>query len=547
MHGHEHHRTPEETGMGITGGRTLAYGLAAAFAMASATATASTLVYCSEGSPDSFNPQLSTSATTMDATSYAIYSQLVRRQPGTSKIVPDIAESWDVSADGMTYTFHLRQGVRFHSNARFTPSRALDADDVVFSFNRMHDPAHPFHKATGGKIYAYYESRGLHHIIDKVEKVDDMTVRFRLKHPEAPFLSHLASPFAVILSAEYANRLLAAGTPNTLDLEPIGSGPFQFVSYQKDAAIRYKAFDQYWAGRVRLDNLVFSITPDATVRYAKLKANECQVMALPKPADLQLMRKDPALDVAVGEGGNVGYIAFNTEKKPFDNKLVRQALNLATDKTRILKTVFQGDGRVAKNPLPPGLWSYNDKIADYPYDPAKAKELLAKAGFPNGFESELWYVPVTRTYVPDGRRIAELIQSDWEKVGVRVKLVTFEWGEYIKRTNLGEHPIAMLGWNSFSDPDDFIGVLLSCDAAKAGGNTARWCNREFEQVYQKTKVTTSQAERTKLFEQAQVIFHEEAPWVPLAHGALFMPMRKGVTGVIADPGSAHDFRDASVK
>jgi dipeptide transport system substrate-binding protein len=156
-------------------------------------------------------------------------------------------------------------------------------------------------------------------------------------------------------------------------------------------------------------------------------------------------------------------------------------------------------------------------------------------------------LPVTRTYNPDGKRMAELIQADWAKVGVKVKLVTYEWGEYLKRANGGEHTVAMLGWNSFADPDDFIGTLLSCDAAKGGGNTARWCNPEFEKLYQKTKVATGQAERAQLFEQAQVIFHEEAPWVPIAHGALFVPMRKGVTGVIADPGSAHDFRGANLK
>src|SRR5207249_8171999 len=160
-----------------------------------------------------------------------------------------------------------------------------------------------------------------------------------------------------------------------------------------------------------------------TARCAKLRTGKCQVMAFPKPADLDEMKKDPQLTVLQKEGLNVGYIAFNVEKKPFDNKLVRQALNLATNKDAILKAVYQGNGQVAKNPIPPILWSYNNAVQDYPYDPAKAKQLLAQAGLANGFELELWYLPVTRPYNPDGKRMAEMIQADWEKVGVKAKLL----------------------------------------------------------------------------------------------------------------------------
>jgi dipeptide transport system substrate-binding protein len=167
----------------------------------------------------------------------------------------------------------------------------------------------------------------------------------------------------------------AAGTPEVIDREPIGTGPFQFGSYQKDAVIRYKAFDAYWGGRPKIDNLVYAITPDASVRYAKLKTGECHVMAFPKPADLALMKDDPNITVLTKEGLNVGYISMNVERKPFDDKLVRQALNMSVDKASILNSVFQGAGRGAKNPIPPTLWSYNDKIKDYPHDIAKAKAM----------------------------------------------------------------------------------------------------------------------------------------------------------------------------
>jgi len=520
----------------------IAIGLACA---APVHAAGKTLVYCSEASPDTLNPQLTSAGSTFDAASTPIYNTLVAREVGSAKIVPSAAAAWEVSDDGLAYTFRLRRNVAFHTTAKFRPTRPMNADDVLFSFLRMHDPAHPFHKMTSGRVYVYYENKNLRNIIDRIEKVDEHTVRFRLKQPDAAFLAHLAAPFAVVMSAEYAQRMAAAGMPAAIDTDPVGTGPFQLVSYQKDAALRYKAFPAYWGGRAKIDNLVFAITPDASVRYAKVKKGECHLMALPKPADVQAMRNDPALAIASVDGGNVGYIGFNVEKKPFDNKLVRQALNLATDKARILKTVYQQDGRIAKNPLPPMMWGYNDKLPGYGYDPAKAKELLAKAGYPDGFEVELWFLPVSRPYNPDGKRIGEMIQDDWAKVGVKVKLVSFEWGEYLKRMRAGEHQAVMHGWSAFSDPDDFIGPLLSCAAAK--NSASRWCHAEFDRLFQKSKQLTRQAERARLFEQMQAIFQEEAPWIPIAHAAQITPMRKNVTGYVPDPDGTHDFYTVDLK
>ncbi|MEO8079306.1 MAG: ABC transporter substrate-binding protein, partial [Caldimonas sp.] len=263
--------------------------LAAALALVAAGSSAlaaKTLVYCSEGSPEGFNPQFFSTGTTLDASSVPIYNRLVEFDLGTTNVVPGLAESWTVDKDGLNYTFKLRKGVKFHSNARFTPTRDFNADDVLFSWNRMADPSHPFAKVTPGQTYAYFEDMGMKSIVDHVEKVDAMTVKFVLKKPEAPFMADMAMDFASILSAEYADRMMAAKTPDVVDKEPIGTGPFQFVSYQKDAVIRYKAFDPHWAGRPKIDNLVYAITTDASVRYAKLKTGECHVMAFPKPADV---------------------------------------------------------------------------------------------------------------------------------------------------------------------------------------------------------------------------------------------------------------------
>ncbi|HEX2531172.1 MAG TPA: ABC transporter substrate-binding protein [Burkholderiaceae bacterium] len=517
-------------------------GTCAGFAMA-----AKTLVYCSEGSPEGFNPQFFSTGTTMDASSVPMYNRLVAFDIGTTNIVPALAQAWEVSPDGLIYTFKLRKGVKFHGNARFKPTRDFNADDVLFSYYRMADPNHPFHKVTLGQTFAYFEDMGMAKIVDKLEKVDPYTVRFRLKHPEAAFLADLAMDFASILSAEYADKMKAAGTPDIIDREPIATGPFQFVSYKKDAIIRYKAFDQYWGGRPKIDNLVYAITPDASVRYAKLKAGECHVMAFPKPADIQLMKKDPAINLLSKEGLNIGYIAFNVEKKPFDNKLVRQALYMAIDKQAILKTVFQGAGQPAKNPIPPSMWGYNDRIRDYPYDVAKAKALLAKAGYPNGVEVELWYLPVTRPYNPDGKRMAELIQSDWARIGVKTRLVTFEWGEYRKRSKIGEQHAMMFGWSGDNgDPDNFFGPLLSCEAVKGGGNVSRWCNKEFENLYQKAKLTPKQSERAKLYEKVQEIVHEEVPQIPIAHSLRYTPVRKEVVGFKMGATAHHYFHQTDL-
>jgi dipeptide transport system substrate-binding protein len=516
--------------------------LAALFALPLGVFAKGTLVYCSEGSPEGFQPQFFTTGTTFDAASVPMFNRLVEFETGTTNIVPALAESWTISADSKTYTFKLRKGVKFHSNANFKPTRDFNAEDVLFSWNRMADENHPFHKLTAGQTFSYYDDMGMKNIVDKVVKVDDYTVRFELKRPEAPFLADMAMDFASIISQEYFETMLKKGTPNAADVYPIGTGPFEFVSYQKDATIRYKAFDRYWGGRPKIDNLVFSITRDATARYAKLKTGECQAMAFPKPADLAEMQKDPQIEVQQKEGLNIGYIAFNVEKKPFDDKRVRQALNMAIDKAAILKAVYQGNGQVAKNPIPPILWSYNNAIKDYPYDPVKAKELLAQAGHPGGFELELWYLPVTRPYNPDGKRMAEMIQADWERVGVKAKLITYELAEYRKRAKQGEHQVVMFGWfGDNGDPDNFFVPLLGCEAVKGGGNNARWCNKPFEDLIIKAAQTPKQADRAKLYEQAQTIFKEEAPWITVAHAIRFDALRKEVKGYKMDPTAHHYF------
>ena len=524
-------------------------GLVAAMLTAglAANAPAQTLVFCSEGAPESFNPQLTTSGTTVDATSVTLYNRLVEFRVGTTTLEPSLAERWDISPDGKVYTFHLRKDVKFHTTKTFTPTRNFNADDVIFSFMRQKDPANPYHNVSGG-VYANFDSMALGTLITAIDKLDDATVRFTLAHAEAPFLADLGMYFASILSKEYADQMLKAGTPERVDTQPVGTGPFQLVQYQKDSRILYKAFDHYWEGKPKLDRLVFTITPDAAVRYAKLEKNECQVMPFPNPADLPRMRNNPDLTLMEKPGLNIGFLAFNVKKPPLDNLKVRQALALAVNKPAIMEAVFNGTGQPAKNLLPPGVWSANTAVQDYPYDPARAKKLLADAGLGQGFAIDLWAMPVQRPYNPNARRMAEMIQADWAKIGVKATIVTYEWGEYLQRVKRGEHQTALMGWTTANgDPDNFFGPLYSCASANGGSNSSQWCYPPFDKLITAARATLDQNQRTAMYQQAQVMMHEQVPAWMIAHSTIFEPVRKEVVNYQIDPFGKHIFRYVSLK
>jgi len=515
--------------------------------MAMTPAAAKTLVYCSEGSPENFAPSINTTGTSFDATEQ-IYDNLVKFERGGTQVTPGLAEKWTVSKDGLEYTFFLRKGVKWHSNKNFKPSRDFNADDFLFTMNRQWVESDPYFKVTSSN-HSYFNDMGMPKLLKSIDKIDEYTVKVTLNKPEAPFLSNLAMQFAGIQSQEYAIAMLKAGTPEKIDQEPLGTGPFVLVQYQKDAIIRYKAFPQYWKGKAKIDDLIFSITPDASVRWAKLQKGECHVMPYPNPADLDAIRKDPNVTVLEQPGLNVGYLAYNTTKKPFDDVRVRKAINMAIDKKAIVAAVYLSTGIPATNPIPPTQWSYNKSIKDDAFDPAAAKKALAAAGFPNGFTTDLWAMPVQRPYNPNAKRIAELMQADLAKIGVTAEIKSFEWGEYRKRMQAGEHQMGMLGWTGDNgDPDNFLNTLLGCDSAKTNGsNVAKFCFKPFEDLVQKAKVVSNPAERSKLYEQAQVIFKEQAPWFTIAHAVQLKPVRKEVIDFKLSPFGRHTFYGVDMK
>ena len=522
---------------------TLVAGLAACTLAAHA---AGTLIYCSEGSPEGFDPARYTAGTTFDAVSQPIFNRLVEFERGGTRIEPALAEKWDISADGLTYTFHLRKGVKFHSTEWFKPGRDFNADDVIFTFDRMVNKENAFHKAAPA-AYEYAADMGLPDNLVKLEKPDAYTVRFTLKNVDAAFLANVAMDFASIHSAEYAAQLLKAGTPQDINTKPVGTGPFVFKRYEKDAQIRYAANPTYFRGKAGIDNLIFAITKDSAVRLQKLRASECHISSYPKPAEVEALKKDPKIKLLTQPGLNVGYLSLNVTHKPFDNVDVRRAVNMAINKKSLLDAVYQGAGTVAVNPIPPAMWSYNKQVKDYEYSPEKAKALLAKAGYPNGFETTLWALPVQRPYNPNGSQAAELIQADLAKVGIKTRIVKYEWAEYLKRGKAGESDIGMFGWNGDNgDPDNFMATLLSC-AAVGSSNYAQWCDKEYDALINKAKQTTKLAERTTLYEKAQEVFKREAPWVPMAHSMVVQPMLKNVEGFKMSPFAISQFYGVSLK
>lgn len=506
----------------------------------------SILIYCSESSPRFFNPQLATDGTSIDVL-HDVFSGLVEFKRGTSILLPSLATSWDVSKDGRQYTFKLRKGVSFHTTKDFTPTREFNADDVVFSFERALNKNHPYNKVSGGN-YMYFSAMGFDSLINKVVKVDDYTVRFELKEKSATFLVNLAMDFASILSKEYADQAMENKTPEMIDQKPVGTGPFILTDYKKDSLIRYKTNKKYFKTPSSLKGMIFSITPDASVRMQKLKRGECHLITFPLPSDYEAIANHEKLKLIKADVFNVAYLAMNVEKPPLDKVEVRQAIRHALNRDLYIEAIYLGNARAAKGPLPPAMWSYNKNIKNYDHNVKRAKALLKKAGFENGFEIDLWYMPVSRPYNPGGQKMGELMKENLEKVGIKARLVTYDWTTYLKKSEAGEHALIQIGWTSDNgDPDNFLGTLLGCRSVASGTNLARWCYPAYNKLIEQGAKTLSKRERTRLYKKAQTIFAKESPWVPLVHTYGFRGASKKVKGYILAPHGSESFYGVSLE
>lgn len=493
------------------------------------------LVYCAEASPESFNPQKITSGTTLDIVSQQLYDRLLSLHPETGQLEPALATKWHVSEDGLTYWFDLRPQVQFHHTGYFTPSRTFEAKDVVFSFARLFDKTHPYHEVNDS-FYPYFQSVGLQALVQEVKAETPLRVRFDLKKPNSSFLSHLATDFAVILSAEYAEHLLQHQQPELIDTFPIGTGPFAFSEYKKDQYVRYYRHPEYWQPKAALNQVVFDIVPNSAKRTAMLFTKECDVVAYPRRAELEHMSTQPDLKVMNQTTLNVGFWAFNTQKAPFNQAKVRRALAMAIDRETILQAVYFNHAELAHSLLPPSSWAYEKNAEPVSYNPEEARQLLAQAGFSDGFSMDIWAMPVQRLYNPNAQKMAELMQADLARIGVQARIVSFEWNSFRRKLNDHEHDSVLIGWSADSpDPDNFFRPLLSCAGAKTGSNRANWCHPEFDALLDQALLTQETQERHHLYRLAQQHINTQLPLFSLAHSKRFQAQHKGVSGVSMTP------------
>ncbi|WP_250462678.1 ABC transporter substrate-binding protein [Caballeronia sp. GAFFF2] len=522
--------------------------IAATFAAAPLIAMAKPLTICTESSPDGFDVVQFNSLVTTNASADVIFNTLVSYDEAAKKVAPALAEKWDLSSDGLTYTFHLRPNVQFQTTDYFKPTRPLNADDVVFTFERMLSDSNPWHKIAGASGFPHAQSMGLVKLIKAVTKVDDKTVKFELNEQNATFVPILTMGFASIYSAEYADKLLKANQQVDLNSKPVGTGPFVLKSYTKDAVIRYDVNQSYWGPKPKIDRLIYAITPDAAVRAQKIKAGECQIALSPKPQDVLDAKKDKSLKVSETPAFMTAFVALNTQKKPLDNPKVRQALNMAFDRTTYTKTVFENTGTPAVNPYPPNTWSYDKNIAAYKYSPDAAKKLLADAGLPNGFETTIWVRPNGSVLNPNPKAGAELLQADLAKIGVKAQVKIIEWGELIKEAKQGQHDMLFMGWaGDNGDPDNYLSPLFSCNAVKSGINFARFCDPQLDKLIADGKVTSDVAKRTKAYVDAQKIIHDQALWIPLVYPTAAAITRANVSGYNVSPFGRQNFGAVSVQ
>lgn len=446
-------------------------------------------------------------------------------------IHPGLAKEWTVSDDGLTYTFQLQEGVKFHDGTDF------NAEAVIKNVDRW----------KGGKEEDFYYFNSMfkaegEDIISEVTSEGDYTVIFKLSRPQAPFLKNLAmSPFGIGSPTAFE----AAG--DKFGDNPVGTGPFKFTEWKRNDSITIEKFEDYWEeGLPKLDKVIFRSIPDNSARLNELIAGHIDLADGVNPSDGKTVEGNSELQLIERPSMNIGYLGLTNTRAPFDNKLVRQAVNYAINKQAIVDAFFEGRAEVAANPMPPSISGYNDAISPYPYDPEKAKALLAEAGY-DGKEIELWAMPVPRPYMPDGAKVAEVIQKNLEDVGIPSKIVTFEWATYLDKAKDGEADAFMLGWTGDNgDADNFIYTLLDKDNI-GSNNYAYYSNDEVHDLLIKAQSETDENVRNDLYKKAQEIIHEDAPWVPLAHSTPLLAAKAGVKGFLPHPTGSDKLDNVSIE
>ncbi|MBD1370851.1 ABC transporter substrate-binding protein [Hazenella sp. IB182357] len=506
-------------------------------------AAAKTLIYGRGADSISLDPAQVTDGESLKVTRQ-IFDTLVQYKEHNTEVIPALAEKWEQSEDGKTWTFYLRKGVKFHDGTDF------NADAVVYNFNRWMDPKHPEHKGGEFPYYAYMFGGYLGddgHVIKAVTAVDAHTVKFELNFTSGPFLNNLAMPpFAI------ASPTAVKADPVEFNQNPVGTGAFKIAEngWKKNDAITLIKNDNFWQkGFPLMDKLIYKSIPDNAARFTALQAGDIDMMDGMNPDDSKTVKQNDALALHIRPGMNIAYLAFNTEKKPFDNPKVRQALNMAVNKQGIINSFYANMAEPAINPMPNVLWGYNDSVIDYEYNIEKAKQLLAEAGHPNGFEVEFYAMQDPRPYMPNGKKVAEYMQQDFAKIGVKTKIVSYDWQTYKDRVGKGEHQMALFGWiGDNGDPDNFLYVLLDKDNTRTpdAGNISFYRSEPLHSILIEAQRSTDQSARSALYEKAQDIIKKDAPWIPLVHATVPEAARSDVKGWRPHPTGSEPLYNVSI-
>ncbi|WKA55074.1 ABC transporter substrate-binding protein [Planococcus shixiaomingii] len=427
------------------------------------------------------------------------------------ELQPKLATEYSSSEDGLTWNFKLREGVKFHDGADF------NAEAVVFNFERWMDPENPYHK--GDFPYYPFLYGGFkgdeNHLIEHVKATGEHELEIKLKRKTAPFLSYLAISMFGIASPAAIEQY-----EGDVNEHPVGTGPFMFEEWNRNSTITLAKNPDYWIEeRPYLDKVIFQVIPENAARLNALQTGEIDVLDGMNATDTNVVEETQGLELLKRPSFNIGYMAFNTEKKPFDDPKVRQAINMAINKEEIVNAFYNGLAETATSPLPPSLWGYDDTLDPYEYNVEEAKKLLAEAGYENGFETELYTMSNPRPYMPEPVKIAEAIQSDLAEVGITAEIISSEWATYLDDTKQGKHSMAMYGWTGvMADPDNFLYPNLSkTNTEKPAQNIAFYKSDEFTSLITEARETIDQDKRIELYKQAQQLFQKDAPWVMLAY------------------------------
>jgi len=460
-----------------------------------------------------------------------IYDGLVRYKPGSTDIEPALATQWTSSADGLEWTFKLRQNVKFHDGTPF------NADAVVYSVSRQLPP-----KATNDMPYASFTFGP----VKKVEKVDDSTVKFTLSEPYAPFLANLA----MSLAAPIVSPAAVEKYGKDFIEHPVGTGPFKFVEWKKGQQIVLEANKEYWGGAPKFDKLVYKFIKENAVRASELRTGSVQAMNGVDPNDVKML-EEAGLKVIKNPGMNINYLAFFSNKKPFSDAKLRQAVSHAINRDNLVKFLYQGMAELPNGMLPSFVPGYDKSLAPYEYNPDKAKQILAEAGYPNGLKVTLLTYSTVRPYNPvGGDKLAAAIQADLRKVGIDADIKTYPWKEYkeiYKPEIVKEGDMMLYGWiGDNGDPDNFLS-LLDTKEIKGSLNVAKYSNPQVDQLLVKGRSGKTLEERNAAYSELQKIAQKDAPWVYLSHSKDMAAVNKKVEGFELHPTGVVYFHKVEIK